>query len=74
MVVLNIFSILKIISSLNYRTRIKFNLFSIFEDRVHSMSRFAMELLGYKRFPQGPLYFKYEDEILDDRHRRMDGE
>jgi hypothetical protein len=31
-----------------------------------------MELLGYSRRPQGTLYFEYEDEILDDRRRRMD--
>ena len=31
-----------------------------------------MELLGYQRRPQGTFYFEYEDEILDDRRRRMD--
>jgi hypothetical protein len=41
-------------------------------DKVNSLSNFAMELLGYKRQPQGTLYFEYEDEILDDRRRRMD--
>lgn len=43
-------------------------------DRVNSLSTFAMELLGYKRRPQGTLYFEYEDEILDDRRRRIDGD
>ncbi len=43
-------------------------------DKVDSLSGFAMELLGYKRKPQGTLYFEFEDEILDDRRRRMDGE
>lgn len=43
-------------------------------DRVNSLSSFAMELLGYQRRPQGTLYFEYEDEILDDRRRRMDNE
>lgn len=42
------------------------------DGRVNSLSTFAKELLGYKRQPQGTLYFKFEDEILDDRRRRMD--
>lgn len=41
-------------------------------DRVNSLSGFAMELLGYRRRPQGTLYFEFEDEILDDRRRRID--
>ncbi len=41
-------------------------------DKVGSLSSLAMELLGYSRRPQGTLYFEYEDEILDDRRRRMD--
>lgn len=43
-------------------------------DKVNSLSTFAMELLGYKRRPQGTLYFEFEDEILDDRRRRIDGD
>ena len=43
-------------------------------DRVNSLSTFAMELLGYQRRPQGTLYFEFEDEILDDRRRRLDDE
>ncbi|MDZ4746769.1 MAG: GIY-YIG nuclease family protein [bacterium] len=39
---------------------------------VISLSAFAMKLLGYQRRPQGTLFFKFEDEILDDRRRRMD--
>jgi hypothetical protein len=39
---------------------------------VDSLSGFAMKLLGYKRRPQGTLYFKFEDEILDDRRRRLE--
>lgn len=42
-------------------------------DKVSSLSTFAMELLGYQRRPQGTLYFEFEDEILDDRRRRIDG-
>jgi hypothetical protein len=42
--------------------------------KIGSLSSFAMELLGYKRRPQGTLYFEYEGEILDDRRRRMDDE
>jgi len=44
------------------------------DDVVNSLSSFAMELLGYQRRPQGTLYFEFEDEILDDRRRRMDEE
>src|SRR3989344_2857509 len=40
--------------------------------KVNSLSSFAKELLGYQRQPQGTLYFEFEDEILDDRRRRMD--
>lgn len=43
-------------------------------DKVNSLSGFAMELLGYQRRPQGTLYFEFEDEILDDRRRRIDDE
>ncbi len=39
---------------------------------INSLSTFAMKLLGYQRQPQGTLYFEYEDEILDDRRKRMD--
>ena len=42
------------------------------DGKVNSLSSFAMELLGYSRRPQGTLYFEFEDEILDDRRRRMD--
>lgn len=40
--------------------------------KIDSLSSFAMELLGYKRRPQGTLYFEFENEILDDRRRRID--
>ena len=43
-------------------------------DKINSLSGFAMELLGYQRAPQGTLYFEFEDEILDDRRRRLDDE
>ena len=42
------------------------------DDKVNSLSTFAMELLGYQRRPQGTLYFEFEDEILDNRRRRID--
>ena len=42
------------------------------KDRIDSLSSFARDLLGYKRRPQGTLYFEYEGEILDDRRRRME--
>jgi hypothetical protein len=41
-------------------------------DKIDSLSSFAMELLGYKNRPQGTLYFKYDGEILDERRRRID--
>lgn len=43
------------------------------DGKIDSLSNFAMQLLGYKKRPQGTLYFKFEGEILDDRRRRMDG-
>lgn len=42
------------------------------DDETGSLSTFAMKLLGYKRRPQGTLYFEFEDEILDDRRRRLE--
>lgn len=41
-------------------------------ENVDFMSNMARDLLGYKRRPQGTLYFKFEDEILDDRRSRME--
>lgn len=43
-------------------------------DKINSLSGFARELLGYKRMPQGTLYFEFEGEILDDRRWRIDYE
>ncbi|PIR74750.1 MAG: hypothetical protein COU35_01105 [Candidatus Magasanikbacteria bacterium CG10_big_fil_rev_8_21_14_0_10_47_10] len=40
--------------------------------KIDSLFGFAMELLGYKRRSQGTLYFKFEDEILDERRRRLE--
>lgn len=42
------------------------------DGQIDSLSSFAMNLLGYKRRPQGTLYFKFEDEILDERRRRLE--
>ena len=42
--------------------------------KVDFLSNAARDLLGYKRRPQGTLYFMYKDEILDDMRRRLDGE
>ncbi len=39
-----------------------------------SLSKSAKELLGYKKPVAGTLYWMYEDETLDERRRRMDGE
>jgi len=44
------------------------------DSKVNSLFSFAMELLGYERRPQGTLYFEFEDEILDDRRRRIYGD
>jgi hypothetical protein len=44
------------------------------DGKTGSMSTFARDLLGYKRIPQGTLYFKFEDEILDDRRKRLESE
>lgn len=43
-------------------------------DKIDFMSNMARDLLGYKRIPQGTLYFKYKDEILDDMRKRIDGD
>lgn len=42
------------------------------DNKVDSLSSFAQHLLGYQRKPQGTLYFEFEDEILDDRRRRLE--
>lgn len=41
-------------------------------DQIGSLSSFSQQLLGWQRKPQGTLYFEFEDEILDDRRRRID--
>lgn len=43
-------------------------------DRIDYMSNIARDLLSYKRRPQGTLYFEFENEILDERRRRLEGE
>lgn len=43
-------------------------------NKIDYVSNMARELLGYKRRPQGTLYFEFENEILDDRRRRLEGE
>ncbi len=43
-------------------------------DKIDSLSNHARNLLGYERRPQGTLYFKYKDEILDDMRRRIEGD
>lgn len=40
-------------------------------EKVDSLSNHARVLLGYRLPPQGPLYFRYEGEILDDRRKRL---
>lgn len=45
-----------------------------YNGKTESLSSMAKDLLGYSRQPQGTLYFRYKDEILDDMRRRMDGE
>lgn len=45
-----------------------------YNGKLSSLSTLAKELLGYTRHPQGTLYFKYKDEILDDMRRRVDSE
>ena len=42
--------------------------------KIDFLSNVARDLLEYKRRPQGTRYFKYEDEILDDRRRRYEEE
>src|SRR3989339_1147570 len=43
-------------------------------DKIDYMSNIARDLLGYKRRPQGTLYFEFENEILDERRRRLEGD
>lgn len=45
-----------------------------YNGKVDSLSTTARDLLGYSRRPQGTLYFKYKDEILDDMRRRIEGD
>ncbi len=41
---------------------------------ITSLSASAQKLLGYVNQVQGPIYWKYEDETLDERRRRMESE
>lgn len=42
------------------------------EGAITSLSPSAQKLLGYKRLVAGTLYWKYQDEILDERRKRID--
>lgn len=50
------------------KNRIEFN------GKTTSLSPSAQELLGYKSKVAGTLYWKYEDETLDERRRRLDAQ
>jgi hypothetical protein len=41
-------------------------------EKIDYLSNIARDLLGYKRRPQGTLYFEFEGEILDDMRKRID--
>ncbi len=43
-----------------------------YNGKIDSISNTAKYLLNYTRTPQGTLYFKYKDEILDDMRRRIE--
>jgi len=43
-------------------------------DETLSLSAAAEKLLGYQNGVSGPLYWKFEGELLDDRRRRMESE
>lgn len=45
-----------------------------FNGEVTSLSKAAQKLLDYKYPPQGPLYWMYEEETLDQRKLRMEGQ
>lgn len=57
-----------IIAEVVENDKIKFN------GKIDYISNIARDLLGYKRRPQGTLYFEFENEILDDRRRRLEGD
>jgi len=43
-------------------------------DKIESLSTMARDLLWYKLRPQGTLFFKYNDEILQDMRDRIESE
>lgn len=42
--------------------------------KERGLSKSAQELLNYKKQPAGTLFWKYDEETLDERRRRMDEE
>ncbi|MCX6757628.1 MAG: GIY-YIG nuclease family protein [Candidatus Nomurabacteria bacterium] len=45
-----------------------------FNSEVTSLSESAQHILGYAYRPQGPAYWMYEGETLDERRRRLESE
>lgn len=45
-----------------------------YDGQTTSLSALAQSLKGFKFAPQGPTYFKYENETLADRRNRMEKE
>lgn len=44
-----------------------------FNGKKYALSYLAKEILGHKHLPQGPAYFSYKGERLDDLRRRIEG-
>ena len=44
----------------------------LYQDKIYSLSALAQELLGSKHRPQGPVYFTYKGEILDDLRKKIE--
>ena len=42
------------------------------DEKLTSLSSAATELLGYKHGVQGPAYWMYEGETLDERRKRLE--
>jgi len=58
----------------NIKAKVIDNRFIELDGEKTRLSISAQKLLGYDYMPQGPAYWTYEGETLDERRKRMEGE
>ena len=74
MVKIPVGSELSFVNDENIKVSVVDNKFISFNGEVTSLSKAAQKLLDYKYAPQGPLYWIYDGETLDQRKLRMENQ